>query len=492
MAYTKQTWANDAGGGTPINATRLNYMETGIEAAAANRESHYYPEDYGAVGNGSTDDSTAIRAALDAARTAGGGTVVFKNATYLVSMTSHPTAGSTNGALFIGAKTRMVGASQGGTVIKLANSQTVGNDVAGNNFILVNRNMTSTDNNIVVENLTLDGNAANQTHTHLGAAMWAVDRVTFRNVTVKNCRGTSGSGANECFFFDAHGCSNVLFDACIAESTAGSTATGFASNYSTNVMWSNCIAYGMTVAHGYAIYGTWNAQTVNCRAFSNASMGFNAEYSRNVVYTNCIAGGQAAANTGIFTASQDLGNGTHGFVNLGSEVEYNGCISTHNTQRGLMINPDMATLSVPDAMEFGTGGITCFTRVNGGFFGDGNDYGISVLTASADTGTYITNVSPSTQLTGNTGAAFYLASLTSGSGDYLLTAPSAPASTVAINNPFPFTVQIVMTATTITSVSLGGTASSVAVAAPTSVLLRTGKTIAVTYTGTLTWRWVRA
>lgn len=35
MSYTKQTWANDAVGGTPMSAARLTYMETGIEAAAA-------------------------------------------------------------------------------------------------------------------------------------------------------------------------------------------------------------------------------------------------------------------------------------------------------------------------------------------------------------------------------------------------------------------------------------------------------------------------
>lgn len=31
MAYTKQTWATGSGGGTPISATRLNYIETGLE-----------------------------------------------------------------------------------------------------------------------------------------------------------------------------------------------------------------------------------------------------------------------------------------------------------------------------------------------------------------------------------------------------------------------------------------------------------------------------
>lgn len=33
MAYNKQTWANTAGGGTPLNATRLNHMEDGIDQA---------------------------------------------------------------------------------------------------------------------------------------------------------------------------------------------------------------------------------------------------------------------------------------------------------------------------------------------------------------------------------------------------------------------------------------------------------------------------
>lgn len=34
MPYTPQTWINGVGGGTPLSAARLNYMETGIEAAS--------------------------------------------------------------------------------------------------------------------------------------------------------------------------------------------------------------------------------------------------------------------------------------------------------------------------------------------------------------------------------------------------------------------------------------------------------------------------
>ena len=33
MAYSKQTWSNLPSKTTPINATRLNHMEDGIEAA---------------------------------------------------------------------------------------------------------------------------------------------------------------------------------------------------------------------------------------------------------------------------------------------------------------------------------------------------------------------------------------------------------------------------------------------------------------------------
>lgn len=33
MSYTPQTWADGSGGGTPLSAARLNYMETGIDDA---------------------------------------------------------------------------------------------------------------------------------------------------------------------------------------------------------------------------------------------------------------------------------------------------------------------------------------------------------------------------------------------------------------------------------------------------------------------------
>ncbi|MFD8415791.1 glycosyl hydrolase family 28-related protein [Streptomyces sp. NPDC059650] len=60
-------------------------------AAAASVPDWFDVKAYGAVGDGATDDTPAVQRALDAARTAGGGTVHFPAGTYLV----RPAAGKT-------------------------------------------------------------------------------------------------------------------------------------------------------------------------------------------------------------------------------------------------------------------------------------------------------------------------------------------------------------------------------------------------------------
>jgi hypothetical protein len=40
MSYTKQTWLSGVGGGTPVSAVRLQYIEDGLEAAASNIAVH--------------------------------------------------------------------------------------------------------------------------------------------------------------------------------------------------------------------------------------------------------------------------------------------------------------------------------------------------------------------------------------------------------------------------------------------------------------------
>src|SRR5579862_3733904 len=85
--YTKTSWVDNT---TPaINATNLNNMETGIAQAAT---VYNVKSDYGAVGDGVTDDTTAITNAFNAA-CAASGVVYFPSATYLVSSITIPTTG---------------------------------------------------------------------------------------------------------------------------------------------------------------------------------------------------------------------------------------------------------------------------------------------------------------------------------------------------------------------------------------------------------------
>lgn len=94
-------------------------------------------KDFGAVGDGVTDDTTEIQAALDALDAAGGGRLVFPLGTYLISSTLTP---------YDGVNWRGEGAT-----IKLANSA---------NTRMVYGNQVS---NVTIEGITFNQNSANNT-----------------------------------------------------------------------------------------------------------------------------------------------------------------------------------------------------------------------------------------------------------------------------------------------------------------------------------------
>lgn len=73
--------------GTLVTTNNLPVTSTGSTTARSLADrfgEEFHVADYGAIGNGSTDDSAAIQAAIDAAEAAGGGQVIFDSAVYAV------------------------------------------------------------------------------------------------------------------------------------------------------------------------------------------------------------------------------------------------------------------------------------------------------------------------------------------------------------------------------------------------------------------------
>lgn len=84
MAYTKTTWANDV---APfINASNLNHLETGVSDVHQRLDGVVSVKEYGAIGDGSADDTTAINNAM-AALPSRGGTLFFPPGSYKVTST---------------------------------------------------------------------------------------------------------------------------------------------------------------------------------------------------------------------------------------------------------------------------------------------------------------------------------------------------------------------------------------------------------------------
>jgi hypothetical protein len=116
-------------------------------------------KDFGATGDGTTDDTTAIQAAVDAVGAAGGGTVFFPAGTYLVS-NGNPGAASWDNEVAIWVTDNEVylrGAGVGATKIKLKDS--------GNAHVIKFGQRVSATVTVAgggVSDLEIDGNRTNQ------------------------------------------------------------------------------------------------------------------------------------------------------------------------------------------------------------------------------------------------------------------------------------------------------------------------------------------
>lgn len=125
---------------------------------------------YGALGDGTTDDTTAIQNAINAAQTAGGGTVYFPSGTYLVTPTSSPALSIT------GKNLRLLGDNRKISILKKST-----------NGVLLSMSGPSTDttaathvNYCTVEHLGFNGNS----FTGLVLQLFYADNLIFRDIYI--------------------------------------------------------------------------------------------------------------------------------------------------------------------------------------------------------------------------------------------------------------------------------------------------------------------
>lgn len=179
MAYTLPAWANNPSTATPLSAANLTLANTAInsldsragvlELARFNVKS----PTYGATGNGSTDDATAIQAALTAAGAAGGGTVFLPAATY-----------ATTKCLNVPSNVTLMGDGMGVTTIKAISGLMTGSNGGINGGYSVLEQSSTATGNIVIRDLTVNAN-----HSAVGVVSGSANR---QNAGVVDFRALTG------------------------------------------------------------------------------------------------------------------------------------------------------------------------------------------------------------------------------------------------------------------------------------------------------------
>jgi Ca2+-binding RTX toxin-like protein len=275
--------------------------------------------DFGAKGNGTTDDTMSIQKALDAAEAASGGTVVIPSGTYIVSGTRI----AAEGALHVGANVKIVGASSGDTVIKLADHY----DQKLTGIIRTVSGEVTT--NVEISNLTIDGNRANNVGEIDGffcgvtpGSTAKCSDITLSGVTIQNCSR---------YGFDPHEqTTNLTLTDCVARNNGD----GFTIDYCSNVIIKDCKSYDND-RNGFSIATSSHDVIIkNCEAYGNTQNGlavnkgsddrvwiYNVDVSNCNFHDNSANGIEVQLSQGVtISTSAITGNGKNGISILGSNT----------------------------------------------------------------------------------------------------------------------------------------------------------------------------
>lgn len=254
---------------------------------------------YGAKGDGSTNDTSAIQATIDAAYGAGGGVVYLPAGTYIVN----PGIQVKSNVTFRG--------SGGGTILKLVASSTTDDNIL----------KSESYDNVTIEELVVDGNRTNQggtpgsyTHTQYGIYIAGSGKVTVRNVgvksttgvgihiynasatTVENCYSTDnnyhGFEVEQCVgskFGNIYGFDNLLHGLLVSPGEVSGTGSKY--NHFVNCHFDSNDQYGIAFNAANSDVSPWLSeanQFTNCSATNNGQYGVNIYKQDRQIFTNLV------------------------------------------------------------------------------------------------------------------------------------------------------------------------------------------------------------
>ena len=272
-------------------------------------------QNFGAKGDGITDDTAAIQNAIDAAAAAGGGQVYMPTGTYIVSAGEEPS----DGCLMLKSNVYMYGDGMGATTVKVAD----GSDTKITGVIRSAYGEQTHD--FGVSNLTIDGNRDNTTgkidgwfNGYIPGEAGFDSNVTLDSVEIKDCSG---------YGFDPH---EQTVNMVIKNSVShGNGLDGFVADFLSDSTFENNVAYDND-RHGFNIVtSTHDFTLTNNVAYNNGGTGIVVQRGSEDI--------PSPSNITI-TGGEVYGNGAEGvLIKLSSEVTVSGVDIHDNSSTGVRI-----------------------------------------------------------------------------------------------------------------------------------------------------------
>lgn len=295
---SSMNWADGSNGGTPLSAANLNKLavvadipSAGTPTGDALRATFALSgggvvdvkRDYGAKGDGTTNDRAAIQSALDNAATSGG-QVFFPAGTYLIG-----------GTLTVKGNVALTGAGSRCTTLRLANATSAS--------LLVTPDDGVQRYGLQVRYLGFDGNAANQTGNAPLVAVRGMSETLWRDVYIINPRGSAiAYGQATAGMY----CTVPIFDGVVVRGDkVNSQAHGIELNSgSSDSIISNCDIGYFSNGAGVLMSGHNGAQ-VNSTNCWQCLYGFQWYQSNRTRFTGCLSD-YAKSHGYVFQECNDL------------------------------------------------------------------------------------------------------------------------------------------------------------------------------------------